>query len=362
MEQVRACQIIPEDLLFEIFEYTFEWSQDAMAIVSVSGDILQVNQMFETFTGCKRSLAVGRKLESFVGEEFRGNLMKNILDIATIGIAWMVVGKKSDGENHDVILSARVARSKGVPFFILTQRTATGERVIEKQLMKAHSQANLGLLVGSIAHEFNNILTGIHGYSELVLASINSDGASDIKQYIEKLGYAAMKGVKWSRKILSTINSNELVVHEEVDINEIVSSVVEFLKLTMPKNINIRVELTHGVGKITGDPFQIEQALMNLVINAGHAMPTGGVITVRTYNHREEDKDYLVLSVADTGLGINPDIQNKIYKPFFTTKNGNGTGLGLYIVSLVMKNHNGLLNIHSQIGKGTRFEMNFPVF
>ena len=360
VEKAEKLQLIPEDLLLEILEHTFEWSRDAMAIVSASGDILRVNQMFETLTGCKRALAVGRKFESFIDEKFRGNLMENILNVAIMGIAWMVVGKKSDGEEHDIILSARVVYSKGIPFFILTQRIAAAERAIEKQLFNTHSQANLELHVGSIAHELSNILTGIHGYSELALTSINCNSSGNAKRYIEKLTHAAIRGMKWSRKILSAVKENELVVHEEVDINEAVLGVIELIKLTIPKNIHIQVELTHGVLKVRGDLFQIEQALMNLIINASQAIPEAGVITVGTYNRSEGDKKFVVISVTDTGTGISPYIQGEIYNPFITTKDGNGTGLGLYIVSLVMKNHNGRINMHSRIGEGTRFEMIFP--
>ena len=98
------------------------------------------------------------------------------------------------------------------------------------------------------------------------------------------------------------------------------------------------------------------------LINAGQAISEAGVITVGTYNRSEGDKKFVVISVTDTGTGISPNIQGEIYKPFVTTKNGNGTGFGLYIVSLVMKNHNGCINMHSQIGEGTRFEMIFPAF
>lgn len=361
MKKNKELQLIPKDLLAEIFEHVFEWSQDAIAIVSEDGYILWVNQMFETLTDCKRALALGSKLENFIGEDFRVNLMENILDIAKMGIAWRVVGKKSNGVEHDVVLSARVVRSSGVPFVILTHRAEAEDKIIEEWSVKTHNQANLELLIGGIAHEFINILTGIHSYSELTLASINSNNLESTKYYIEKLGYTAMRGVEWSKKILPAISDNKLTSHREVDINEAVLSVVEFMKLTIPSNINIRLELKHNNSRIIGNVFQIEQALMNLLTNAGNAIPAGGEIIVKTYNRSKDDKDYLVISVSDTGLGISQDIQSKIYKPFFTTKSSNGTGLGLYIVSLVMKNHNGFIDLKSEVGKGSKFELNFPI-
>lgn len=290
--------LISDDIMFEVLKKSFEGSFDAVVIASIDGYILRVNSAFEKLTGHKRSEAIGQRLENFISEEYRGNFLESLLEIVELGIVWRIVGRKKGGEGYKTLMTAKVMRSSGVSLIILTQRDITAESEIEDKLMEVQKRESMGLFVGSLVHEFNNILTGICGYSELALANVNGASNGSV-EYIKKINHIGLKSVQWSRAVLNSLNNDGLAIRADVDIKEIALSTIELLKFSVPKNINTILDLNYGISNVKGDPFQIEQALINLVINAYHAMPDGGVVTIGTRERVNNNKKYVVLYVVE---------------------------------------------------------------
>ncbi len=246
------------------------------------------------------------------------------------------------------------------------------ERVrLEQQLLQAQKMEAIGTLAGGIAHDFNNLLAAILGYSEIILSQTVEGEAFHKPASVIK--HAAERGADLARKILM-ITRKEKMETRPVSLNDIIISAEELFQRSMPKNIEIVLNLKEGLPLIKADPTQIQQVVMNLAVNARDAMPAGGRLAIETAMVGTENgaangmpmgvskNGFVKLSVSDTGTGMDVETQRKIFDPFFTTKEtGKGTGLGLYIVHSVVNNHGGYINLYSEPGKGTRFAIYFPV-
>jgi CheY-like chemotaxis protein len=222
-------------------------------------------------------------------------------------------------------------------------------------------------LAGGVAHDFNNILMGIQGNVSLLLFDMRETDASWPK--LKTMEKYIQQGANLSRQILSFARG---VRHETkpVDINEVVQKTIDLLQRTH-KEISIEIDCQKDVYPVIADQTQIEQALMNLYVNACQAMTTGGVLKIGTKNvypgesnvksvGRRENK-FVQITVMDTGIGMDKNTRERIFDPFFTTKEmGKGTGLGLASVYSIIKNHGGTIEVYSEKGKGSRFEILLP--
>ena len=246
----------------------------------------------------------------------------------------------------------------------ITEKKRLEERLIRSQKMEA-----VGTLVGGMAHEFNNLLTAILGYSEIML-SMTAEGDQYYKP-VNIIHEAAKRGADFGRKIL-TITRKEKIETKPVNINDVIKNSIDLLQRSIPKDIEIIVKLSDDIPPINADPSQIQQVIVNLAINARDAMPDGGKLFIETSAISAEDdfpgdmhaarKAFIKLSVSDTGTGIDIETQNKIFDPFFTTKEvGKGTGLGLYMVHSIINNHGGYINLYSEPLRGTQFNIYLPV-
>ncbi len=257
------------------------------------------------------------------------------------------------------------------PAFLCIARDITAKRQMEQELIQLQKLEAIGTLAGGIAHDFNNILQAIQGYLEiLTLKKKRDDPDMDI---LSRCLQTVERGSHLTRQLL--IYGRKAEEHPApVDINAAVVRVCEMLERVLPKTIKIDLRLDGQLRRIQADPHQIEQVVMNLVMNAGDAMPSGGTIGVLTENVAVDTdlarkaglaptSQGVKITVWDTGPGIPPEIQDRIYEPFFTTKApGKGTGLGLAIVYSVVKRFGGGIVCDSQPGKGTRFHIYFPAF
>jgi signal transduction histidine kinase/ActR/RegA family two-component response regulator len=244
------------------------------------------------------------------------------------------------------------------------------KEMLQAQLIQAQKMEAIGTLAGGIAHDFNNSLQAISNYVELMNYEVSHD----------------VQGPNYSRKIMriiknsSKLNSQLLTFSRKIEsqlrptrLNTLITQVQTLLERTIPKRIKIEIDLEKNLKIIQGDSGQIEQILLNLALNAGHAMPDGGKITLKTRNiildqafantHRGTNPgEYVLLNIYDTGHGIEKEIQDRIFEPFFTTKApGQGTGLGLSMVYGVVENHRGHIECDSEPGAGTCFSIYFPV-
>lgn len=241
--------------------------------------------------------------------------------------------------------------------FIIERKQAEIERAkLQDQLRHADRLATIGKLAAGIAHELNEPLTGILGFAELLkeVPDMPSQPLSDIA----RIESAALHGREVVRKLLlfaRQINPRQTMV----GINRVVQEVVSFLEgRCIQQGIKTQTLLDDALPDISADASQIRQILMNLMINAVQAMEKGGCMTLSTKARGEE----IIISIRDTGPGIPDDIRQKIFLPFFTTKDINrGTGLGLSVVHGIVKSHRGRIKVHSESGKGTEFKVYLPV-
>ncbi|MEI6128377.1 MAG: ATP-binding protein, partial [Pseudomonadota bacterium] len=238
------------------------------------------------------------------------------------------------------------------------------------QLQQSQKMEAIGTLAGGIAHDFNNILAGIIGFSEL--AKIKAQQDSQTIYHLEQILKLSDRAVSLVKQILA-FSRKTGGTRQPMQLSPLIKEVLNLLRATLPKTIEIRQKLRDQGSLVKADPTQIHQVLMNLCTNAGHAMEEqGGVLEIeltRVSMRREdifsghdiEPGPYVLLKVSDTGEGIDPAIISRIFDPFFTTKGvGRGTGLGLSVVHGILKDHGGNITVVSEPGKGTAFSILFP--
>jgi CheY-like chemotaxis protein len=228
----------------------------------------------------------------------------------------------------------------------------------------------IGQLAGGIAHDFNNILTAIYGYCALLQLQMGKD--SPYRPDIDHIFAAAERAGALTKSLLA-FSRKQVMTPKPLDLNGVIANIGKLLTRIIGEDVQLKTNLSAGPLRIFADGGQIEQVVMNLAANARDAMPGGGLLTVETAI-QEIDRDfiqahgygepgtYAVMSVSDTGTGMDGETGKKIFEPFFTTKEmGKGTGLGLSIAYGVIKQHNGYINVHSEPGKGTTFRIYVPL-
>jgi signal transduction histidine kinase len=249
-------------------------------------------------------------------------------------------------------------------------RDITDRKKLEEQLLHSQKMEAIGTLTGGIAHEFNNIMTSVLGFAELLRRELGSDGT--VRDYADLIIKAADRASKLTSGLLA-YSRKQITRREAVDVNEIVRIVAEFLSKIIGENIEIKISTSNESIFIWADKAQMEQVIMNLSTNAMDAMPDGGILSIQaeqvTYdreyieNHaRITPGEYARISVSDTGIGMKKKNLEKIFEPFYTTKEvGKGTGLGLSMVYGTIKKHDGYITVDSSQGKGTVFKLFLPL-
>jgi len=245
----------------------------------------------------------------------------------------------------------------------------TEKKRLEERLARAQKMEAIGTLAGGLAHDYNNLLTAILGYSSMLLRKLQAD--DPFYKPVSIIHEAAQRGATLGRKIL-TITRKEQREVRSVDLNAIVRGSLELLQRSLPKDIEIVTHLDDNLPLTLADPSQLQQVVINLAVNARDAMPGGGKLTIETSLSRmngsgegrpdARTQEMIKLSVADNGTGIDAVTQARIFDPFFTTKEvGKGTGLGLYIAHSIVHNHGGYINVYSEPSHGTQFTIHLPV-
>lgn len=245
----------------------------------------------------------------------------------------------------------------------------TKRRELEKQLVRAQKLESLGTLAGGIAHDFNNILSIIVGHASL-LEKVRDEPAK-FTQGVAAIHKASQRATALVNQLLTFARKTE-VVFRSVHINETIEEIARMMGETFPKTITISVNLRPDIPSIAADANQLHQVLLNLCVNARDAMPNGGrlFISTRVVENLElvakfpkaSARQYVEITVSDSGLGIDEAIRSKIFEPFFTTKGpGRGTGLGLTVIYAIVENHHGFIDMESEVGKGAVFRVMLPV-
>src|SRR5690606_15195578 len=247
-------------------------------------------------------------------------------------------------------------------------RDVTVQRRLEQELLHSQKMEAIGRLAGGIAHDFNNLLAVIASYGELVFQEL-SDGDPRRPDLAEELA-AAHRAASLTRQLLA-FRLEGMLQPRQIDLNEVVSGLERMLRRIIGEDIELRTLLAPSLGAIRADAGQIEQVILNLSVNARDAMPTGGRLTIETANvhlppqagasDAIDPGEYVMLSVSDTGTGMDVETQKHIFEPFFTTKEaGRGTGLGLATVYGIVKQSEGHIRVSSEVARGTTFRVFFP--
>ena len=270
----------------------------------------------------------------------------------------------------DYVLKGRLSRLVPAVRRAMLEVKARAERTrLETQLIEAQKREVMGQLAGGVAHDFNNILSVIIGYSTLIASELGSD--NPLQKYIEEVQHASERAVGLTRQLL-VFSSQETVEPVVLDLNAVVQDLALMLRRLIDEHIEMTMVPGTPLGCIKADSGHVGQVLMNLVVNARDAMPHGGKLTITTHNVTLDENDahahpgatpgdYVLLSVGDTGTGMTQEVKARLFEAFFTTKpKGKGTGLGLATCQTIVQQSGGHIAVDSTMGVGTTFKVYFP--
>jgi PAS domain S-box-containing protein len=350
-------------------------TQDAILSLQPDGTIEFWNRGAEERYGWRREEAIGQIAYDLLKTEFPDPLSEIKLKLAQDGY-WQgeLVQSKRDGSKITVASRWAVRRGKDdQPSGYLEITTDITERKrTEQQLRQTQRLEGLGILAGGIAHDFNNLLVGVLGNASLALDMMGP--ATPARQMLQGIISASERAASLTRQLLAYAGK-EYLAPQPIDLSIVVRDLTGLLRTSIPKTVYLALDLQDSLPYVNADQTQLQQVIMNLVINAAEAIPldTPGTVKIMTATRRPDaddhehavtplppdDKTYVVLTVADTGQGMTPEIQSRIFDPFYTTK-FTGRGLGLSAVLGIVKAHQGAITLKTVPGKGTTFTLLLP--
>jgi PAS domain S-box-containing protein len=249
----------------------------------------------------------------------------------------------------------------------------TEKKYLEKQLLQSQKLESIGTMASGIAHDFNNILTGVLGYTNLLKLKIGQD--SEIGRYADIIEQSSLRAAELVAKLLAFSRGSRSEESSVSAVNEIVQETIELMESSLPKNIEIRISLQENLPFINCNSTQVQQAILNICLNALDAMPDGGSLSLATSeveykealalcpDFTDHSDRYVCISISDTGTGMESEVRDRIFDPFFTTKEvGKGSGLGLPMAYGIVKSSKGCIQIESERGQGSTFKVFFPAW
>jgi two-component system cell cycle sensor histidine kinase/response regulator CckA len=349
---------------------------DVLLVVDAKRNILMVNKAINRMFGYEMDEVINRKTELLYFDRRRVPGVKHeiydVLEKEGFHIGW-ATGRRKDGNTFPLEIITGVLKGHGGGVLLLrdvTQRKNVEELLLEResQLRQAQKMEALGLLAGGVAHDFNNLLTSILGFSNLALESLpeGHSAREDIKEVVN----GAERAAKLTSQLLAVGRKQALQI-KALDLNDIVRGMVLLLKRTLGEDVVLNIKLGDDAGLVEADSGGVEQIILNLAVNARDAMPRGGVLEISTrkvvldedycrMHVSVEPGSYGVLIVKDSGSGMSLEIRERIFEPFYTTKEkGKGTGLGLSTVYGIVRQCQGCIEVESAIGMGSAFQVFF---
>ena len=345
----------------ELYRRIVESSTDLIALVDLTGTIVVASP--------SAGRILDRPPEEIVGRPFGDLVHPDDIDAAHLAFASALAGEpaamtvralRADG-------STVVLEATGVPIHgpdgatqhvLATARDVTERNLLEEQLRQAQKMESIGRLAGGVAHDFNNLLTAIRGYAELLLLDLEDDAPA--RESAAEIARAASRAAGLTGQLLA-FSRKQVLRPQRLDLNEIVSGMSSMLSRMLGEDVALTTALATDLRPTMADPTQLEQVLLNLAVNARDAMPRGGRLTVRTANVDLDAGPHVALVVADTGTGMDAETAERIFEPFYTTKDvGAGTGLGLATVHGIVAQSGGAIDVISEPGIGTTFTVCLP--
>ena len=355
----------------EKFSKAFRSSPILIAICTLKeGRFIDVNDAFLEVSGYSRKEVIGQTssgLGLWIGPEEMARVFDMLRSRGIVNNQEVKFRVKS-GNILTVLLSAEKIDIEGETSIIVVAQDISERKKLENQLIHSQKMEAVGQLAGGIAHDFNNILSAIINYAYLIKMRIKEEDPS--RDNIEQILALSGKASEITRGLL-TFSRKNFINPIPLNLNNSVMNMEKLLTKFIGEDIRINIKLTDNAPVIMADSAQMEQIIINLATNARDAMPDGGILTIETeiveldgnfikaHNFGSPGM-YAVLSVSDTGTGMDEETRQKIFEPFFTTKEtGKGTGLGLAIIYGIVKQHNGYITVYSEAGKGTTFKIYF---
>ncbi|AMV73422.1 hypothetical protein JCM30471_18370 [Desulfuromonas carbonis] len=345
----------------------------AILITDAQGRIEFVNPRFSEITGYSAAEARGQTPRLLKSGRTPERDYQRLWETITAGQVWQgeFLNRAKDGTLFwDATTIAPVKDAQGaITHYIAIKEEITERKDLERQLQQAQKLEAVGQLAGGVAHDFNNILTAIIGYASLL--EMKLEAKHPLRHNASQILAAANRAAELTQSLLA-FSRKQVIDLEPIELNAAIRKIEGFLRRVISENIELRTILAPEPLVVRADRGQFEHLLMNLATNARDAMPTGGVISIETrqatldeaFRHSHgfgEPGAYALISFSDTGIGMDEETQRRIFQPFFTTKEvGKGTGLGLAMVYGTVKQHGGYLNVYSEPGAGTTFNIYLP--
>lgn len=356
----------------EQYRMLFQSSPAGLIVADSEGNIISVNDTFLMIAGYTREdlLNIGNIKEFYVNPDDGFTMLEEANKEGSLH-AYPVLFKRKDGTSFEALLSLTLIRVGGRYCWQAMVQDNTERRQAEQRLRHLDKMEALGRLAAGIVHDFNDLLTAISGYSQLAMQQVSQD--HPVQQDLQHVAEAVKRANILAKNLLNFSRSQQLLPRA-VNLNGLLAGMAGLLRASVHHGVELATELDPDLGLVNIDPQQMEHTVTNLVINASDATPDGGRITLGTCNvnlnkpsshlHGQTPPgSYVVLSVADTGTGMNKEVLPHIFEPFFTTKSeGQGTGLGLSSVYGIVKQSNGYIQVASELNRGTVVKIYLPRF
>lgn len=353
------------------FKAIFDSANFGTAIVGLDGTLVYVNEFLASTHGFPVAELTGQPISRLHNDQQQAGLARLLQKLITDGAvdAEEVEHCRRDGSTFPMLMTGQVVKdANGVAQCFTTSAIDLSERkALENQLRQAQKMESVGRLAGGVAHDFNNMLGVILGHADLVIEQLEPETVLNL--HLAEIRKAAARSVELTRQLLAFARK-QTIAPQVLELNEVVAGMLNMLKRLMGENINLEWTPGAELWRVYLDPSQIDQILANLCVNARDAINGHGRMSVATRNHSvvpgaganpEVLGDYVVLSVSDTGCGMDKETLSHLFEPFFTTKEvGKGTGLGLATVYGCVKQNGGFIEVASEPGRGTSFNVYLP--
>lgn len=356
----------------QVYRSLLQTSADAVVIYDLEGRTEYVNDSFARIFGWTLEELKGKRIP-FVPESEQERTMAGIKAIIEEGRAIQDFETKRYTK-HGRIIEVSISGSRyedhegRTAGMLVTFRDISERKRLEAQLLQAQKMEAVGTLAGGIAHDFNNLLMGIQGRSSLIM--MDTPPSHPHYEHLKGIEAYVSEAADLTKQLLGFARAGKYEV-KPTDLNDLIQRCTDMFERTK-EEITVHRDYNESLWTVDADQSQIEQVLLNLFINAWQAMPAGGDLHIQTANvlldesyakvFRLAPGRYVKISVADTGLGMDEATRQRIFEPFFTTKGmGRGTGLGLASAYGIVRNHGGVIHVHSEKGEGTVFDIYLPV-
>jgi len=345
-----------------------EQAAEYVLITDANGLITYANPAFERVTGYSREEAIGKSPRILKSGRQSVAFYLHMWEVIRAGNVWrgQLVNRRKDGSTYleEASISPVKAEDGRIVSFVAVKRDVTEATELEGRLRHAQKMEAVGRLAGGVAHDFNNILTTITGYADILLTGLGDDDPRT--QEVREILAASRRATGLTRQLL-TFSRKQVISPRLVSLNAVIENLHAMLRPLIGEDIELAYELSRELWPVLADTGQIEQVVVNLTVNARDAMPGGGTLTFRTQNLLRESGplappiEQVMLTVRDTGAGMTEEVRSHLFEPFFTTKKaGAGTGLGLATVYGIVNQSHGQIEVASELGKGTEFRLYFP--